>query len=101
MLHEWSLYELLNQGPKTALSETFWRFRNLGKPLEKVFPKYDTAEQLRQAAPAVMAKELDDAYRKYEIETEKIKYENYLDLIKLFLDTWRRTRNFTGIICTA
>ena len=96
MLHEWSLYELLNQGPKTALSETFWRFRNLGKPLEKVFPKYDTEEQLRQAAPAVMAKELDDAYRKYESKLKKIKYENYLDLIKLFLDHLEKDKEFYG-----
>lgn len=94
--HEWRLYYELDQGKQDkVLCDTFKRLRNLMKDIEKV-SKYRNLEAISTVSFDELKSELDSALQKYLSKLNKIKYQNYFNLIKFILDHLDLDKEYYG-----
>lgn len=85
--HEWSFYYAL-EGADETVRDTFKRFGNLYKDIDKAISlteKDGNKEHLR------------DRYKKFLSKLQKLKYKNYIELIKVILSHINNDKEYYGL----
>ena len=85
--HEWKLYYNLKKADK-KIQKTYKDIRNLNNEIEGA---------LNSPEESVFIEELKSAYDKFSCKLKKIKYEDYLQLIKFFLNHICEDKTYYGI----
>lgn len=88
--YEWILYFIMNPNDEKTkdLRKTYDRIRNLYNGIDAV---------MKLPAESLTTEKLEEAYNKFLSKLKKIKYENYLELIKFCLEHICKDKTFYGI----
>lgn len=96
MKYEWKLYFLLKNGENDILADTFKRLGNLLNDIRPVLRKYGDKDELSNVDAASAYGEIEYAFKKYQSKLHKIKYNNYLDLIRVICDHIESDKSYYG-----